>query len=103
MISIANHTISERLTMRPYSGSLHLACAVADAAERGVAERQLSAPELDTSADSTIRGMEQPMLDTERIASILAVLMVVQALLGLLRPDEYRDVAWIKTTWYGND
>ena len=38
------------------------------------------------------------MLDTERMASILAVLMVVQALLGLLRPDEYRDVAWIKTT-----
>lgn len=43
------------------------------------------------------------MHNTERMASILAVLMVVQALLGLLRPDEYRDVAWIKATWYGND
>jgi hypothetical protein len=47
--------------------------------------------------------MAQPMLGAERMASILAVLMLVQALLGLLRPEEYRDVAWIRATWYGND
>ena len=29
--------------------------------------------------------------------------MFVQASLGLLLPEHYRDVAWIKATWYGND
>ncbi len=43
------------------------------------------------------------MLSAEWTASILAVLMVVQAPLELFRPNEYRDVAWIKATWYGND
>ena len=43
------------------------------------------------------------MLSAERSASILAVLMAVQASLGLLRPEEYRDAEWIKATWYGND
>jgi hypothetical protein len=33
----------------------------------------------------------------------LAALMVVQALLGLLASGAYRDVAWIKATWFGND
>ena len=34
--------------------------------------------------------------------ALLAV-MVTQAGLGLLLPGEYRDVEWIKATWFGND
>ena len=37
------------------------------------------------------------------ISFALAVLMVTQALLGLLASGAYRDVAWIKATWFGND
>jgi hypothetical protein len=33
----------------------------------------------------------------------LVGLMIVQALLGLLWPTAYRDPAWIKATWFGND
>ncbi|NPV77558.1 MAG: hypothetical protein HPY59_14460 [Anaerolineae bacterium] len=33
----------------------------------------------------------------------LAALMLIQAALGLLLPHLYRDVAWIKATWFGND
>lgn len=41
---------------------------------------------------------------TEHSISIfLAVLMAVQAVLGLLASGAYRDVAWIKATWFGND
>ena len=41
---------------------------------------------------------------TERSLSIvLAALMVTQAVLGLLASGAYRDVAWIKATWFGND
>ena len=43
------------------------------------------------------------MPTAERIASLLLVLMLVQSLLGLLLSDQYRDVEWIKVTWYGND
>lgn len=40
----------------------------------------------------------------ERATSgILAVLMAVQSLLGLFGSDAYRDVAWIKAAWFGND
>jgi len=34
---------------------------------------------------------------------VLLVLMVTQALTGLVFSDQYRDVAWIKATWFGND
>jgi hypothetical protein len=37
------------------------------------------------------------------MASLLLVLMLLQSLLGLLLSDQYRDVEWIKATWYGND
>jgi len=33
----------------------------------------------------------------------LAVLMVAQSLLGLALPHKYRDLDWIKATWFGND
>ena len=40
----------------------------------------------------------------ERSISVgLASLMVAQALLGLLVSGAYRDVVWIKATWFGND
>src|SRR5689334_1224505 len=33
----------------------------------------------------------------------LVTLMTVQALLGLVWPNAYRDPEWIKATWFGND
>ncbi len=38
-----------------------------------------------------------------RISIALAALMATQALLGVLASEAYRDVAWIKATWFGND
>jgi len=44
------------------------------------------------------------VISSERSLSIvLAALMVAQAGLGLLVPGAYRDVTWIKATWFGND
>src|SRR6185503_1369734 len=37
------------------------------------------------------------------VTTVLMSLMFLQALLGLLMPDQYRDVEWIRATWYGND
>lgn len=37
------------------------------------------------------------------LSAVIAVLATVQALCGLLAQDLYRDVAWIKLTWLGND
>ncbi len=34
---------------------------------------------------------------------ILVGLMILQSGLGLLLPDQYRDVDWIKAAWFGND
>lgn len=33
----------------------------------------------------------------------LTALMAVQALVGLVSPEQYRDVDWVKATWFGND
>jgi hypothetical protein len=33
----------------------------------------------------------------------LAALMTAQSLTGVLIPEQYRDVEWIRATWYGND
>ena len=33
----------------------------------------------------------------------LAALMVAQSVLGLVFPGQYRDVEWIRLTWFGND
>lgn len=38
-----------------------------------------------------------------RLAYLLALLMALQAGLGLLFAPLYRDAAWIKATWFGND
>jgi hypothetical protein len=37
------------------------------------------------------------------LSAALAALMVVQSGLGLLFQGQYRDVEWIKATWFGND
>jgi len=43
-------------------------------------------------------------LKTPYVVSVLiTVLMVVQSVLGLLFQRAYRDVEWIKATWFGND
>jgi hypothetical protein len=35
--------------------------------------------------------------------TLLGWVMLAQSLLGLSLPDQYRDVEWIKATWYAND
>ncbi|HZG62611.1 MAG TPA: hypothetical protein VEY13_03735 [Rubrobacteraceae bacterium] len=37
------------------------------------------------------------------LSAVLAALMVVQSVLGLVFPGQYRDVEWIRATWFGND
>ena len=37
------------------------------------------------------------------LSAALAVLLVVQSILGLVFQDQYRDTAWIKAAWFGND
>jgi hypothetical protein len=41
--------------------------------------------------------------EIDRMALLLMGLMLVQSLAGLLLSDQYRDVDWIKATWFGND
>ena len=52
-------------------------------------------------------GTQDPRRDELRVPYILsaalAALMVVQSVLGLLFQEQYRDVEWIKATWFGND
>lgn len=43
------------------------------------------------------------MRRVNRLAVLLLALMLAQSLLGVIRADQYRDVPWIKATWYGND
>lgn len=48
--------------------------------------------------------MNQPQLKTAYILSILiTILAAITSLGGLLRPDLYRDNAFVRTTWLGND
>lgn len=52
----------------------------------------------------TSRDMGGWLSSTEsRLSTAVAALMATQAGLGLLAPDSYRDVAWIKAAWFGND
>jgi len=37
------------------------------------------------------------------LSAVIAVLMTAQAALGRLLEGQYRDVAWIRATWFGND
>ena len=37
------------------------------------------------------------------LSSVLAAFMVVQPVLGRVFPGQYRDVEWIRATWFGND
>jgi hypothetical protein len=43
------------------------------------------------------------MSSSPRLTLTLAALMATQSLAGLIAPDQYRDVEWIKATWFGND
>jgi hypothetical protein len=38
-----------------------------------------------------------------KLSFTLAALMISQSLTGLMGPQYYRDVEWIKATWFGND
>jgi hypothetical protein len=40
---------------------------------------------------------------TRRLTATLIALMTLQAVLGLIFPAQYRDVEWIRATWFGND
>ena len=50
---------------------------------------------------------EANMLDRMRVArrlsTVLLAVMLTQALMGLAFRAAYRDVEWIRTTWFGND
>lgn len=37
------------------------------------------------------------------LSAVITALMTVQAVLGRLLEHQYRDVAWIRATWFGND
>lgn len=37
------------------------------------------------------------------LSAVIAALMAAQAVLGRLFEGQYRDVAWIRATWFGND
>ena len=37
------------------------------------------------------------------LSAVLAALMVLQSVLGRTFPGQYRDVEWIRATWFGND
>ena len=37
------------------------------------------------------------------LSAALALLMLVQAGLGLLLQEQYRDVAWVRAGWFAND
>jgi len=37
------------------------------------------------------------------LGALLAVLMLAQSILGIVLHDQYRDVEWIRATWFGND
>jgi hypothetical protein len=43
------------------------------------------------------------MIRDPRLSIGVGLLMLVQSTMGLLLPGQYRDVVWIKTTWFGND
>lgn len=47
--------------------------------------------------------MTEKTIGPYRLSVALAALMFVQALLGLLFQAQYRDAAWIKAAWFGND
>ncbi len=49
------------------------------------------------------RGPTDATSGTQRLTAMVAVVMTVQAILGLTLPGQYRDVEWIRATWYGND
>lgn len=38
-----------------------------------------------------------------RLTSVLALVMMLQAITGLLFREQYHDVEWITATWFGND
>lgn len=40
---------------------------------------------------------------TGRLTATLCGLMILQAVLGLMFASQYRDVEWIRATWFGND
>jgi hypothetical protein len=37
------------------------------------------------------------------LSTVLAAVMAAQAMFGLALQEQYRDVEWIRTTWFGND
>ena len=42
-------------------------------------------------------------MDPGILAMVVAGLMGIQATLGLIFSGQYRDVVWIRETWFGND
>lgn len=49
------------------------------------------------------RDMPDKMKAPSILTTALAALMVLQSVLGLVFKEHYRDLGWIKATWFGND
>lgn len=47
--------------------------------------------------------MRQQMTAPFVLSAVLAAFMIVQSVLGLTFPEQYRDAEWIRATWFGND
>jgi len=47
--------------------------------------------------------MEGQMKVPYTLSVILLLLMIGQSVLGLVFPEQYRDLEWVRTTWFGND
>lgn len=47
--------------------------------------------------------MRKDLTSPYALSAVIAALMATQAVLGRLLEGQYRDVAWIRATWFGND
>lgn len=53
--------------------------------------------------NTSLTTIVMPSSVAPRLAWTLLAVMVVQSASGLAAPHLYRDIEWIRTTWYGND
>ena len=54
-------------------------------------------------AEGVGRVVQAKMKVLHILSAALAALMIVQSVLGLVFAGQYRDVEWIRATWFGND
>ena len=48
--------------------------------------------------------MAEPVATAQfRLSIGITVMMATQSLIGLIWREKYRDIGWIRATWFGND